>query len=357
MAMSDTPKGLVVEGVRHAYGKHVVVDGVSLAVAPAEILCLLGPSGCGKTTTLRIIAGLEEMQEGRIAIDGSVVANGRVGVPPERRRVSLLFQDFALFPHLTVLENVAFGLSDLAPKDRATRAREVLGQVDMLDYASAYPHVLSGGQQQRIALARARAPRPRVMLLDEPFSNLDARLRVQLRDLVLHVLKNSTASTLLVTHDSEEAMFLGDRIAVMREGRIVQIGRPETLYTNPVDPFVASLFGEVNRIDGIVGAGHVATPLGRLCTPGLADGTRVEVMIRPEAISLVDPGGDHPAATVVAARMLGSSCLVHLSLASAAGPLHLHARTASLARPRERDAVGVRFDPDQVFVFPVRDGG
>jgi iron(III) transport system ATP-binding protein len=341
-----------VENLRHAYGSHVVLDNVSLMVEPAEILCLLGPSGCGKTTTLRLIAGLEPAQQGRIVIEGNVVADGAVQVPPERRRVGLLFQDFALFPHLTVLENVIFGLSHLTVKERQARAREVLGQVGMLDYADAYPHVLSGGQQQRIALARARAPRPRVMLMDEPFSNLDARLRLQLRDLVLHVLKNTTASTLVVTHDPEEAMFLGDRIAVMREGRIVQVGRPEALYTSPANAFVASLFGEINRIDGIVAGGHVQTPLGRLCTPTYAEGTRVEIMVRPEALRLGTPAADCPSATVVASRMLGSSSLVHLSVESPDGQLHIHARTASHARPREREIVGVRFAADEVFVFP-----
>jgi iron(III) transport system ATP-binding protein len=350
--MVEPAPGLVVENVRHAYGHRVVVDGVSLSVAPAEILCLLGPSGCGKTTTLRVIAGLEQTQQGRIVIEGKVVAGEAIQVPPERRRVGLLFQDFALFPHLTVIENVAFGIRHLAPNEREARSREVLDQVGMLDYADAYPHVLSGGQQQRIALARARAPRPRVMLMDEPFSNLDARLRLQLRDLVLHVLKNTTASTLVVTHDPEEAMFLGDRIAVMREGRIVQVGRPEALYTSPADAFVASLFGEINRIDGVVVGGHVSTPLGRLCTPQISDGTRVEVLIRPEAITLGAPGEGTPAATVLAARMLGSSSLIHLSLSSPDGPLHIHARTASHARPREREVVGVRFAADHVFVFP-----
>ena len=357
MAEPGAQDGLEVSGIRHAFGDHQVIDGFSLKIATREILCLLGPSGCGKTTALRVIAGLEELQHGRIVVNGQVMADDTVNVPPEMRSMSLLFQDFALFPHLTVLENVTFGLRHLVPKERLVRAREVLGQVAMLDYADSYPHVLSGGQQQRIALARARAPRPRVMLLDEPFSNLDWRLRAQLRDLVLHVLKNSIASTLIVTHDPEEAMFMGDRIAVMRHGTIVQQGTPEELYNAPADAFVAELFSEVNRIAGVVAGGHVATALGRVCAPEMADGTRVDVLIRPESLHLGAVEGDAVAATVVAARMLGGSSLVHLSVADGAGAnVHLHARMAGRARPAENEIVGVTLDPDHVFVFPEDDG-
>ena len=268
--------GLSVTGVSHSYGTRDVLKNIDLHVPPGEILCLLGPSGCGKTTTLRLIAGLEELQTGRIAWNDVVLADGTTNLPPEKRQVGLLFQDFALFPHLTVSENVGFGLTDMAARDRSARVREVLGQVGMLDYLDSYPHFLSGGEQQRIALARARAPRPRVFLLDEPFSNLDTRLRYQLRDLCLHILKKSDSSSVVVTHDAEEAMFMGDQVAVMRDGVIVQIGRPEELYFTPCNAFVAGLFGEVNTIAGLAAGGHVETAVGRVCAPGIADGARVE---------------------------------------------------------------------------------
>ena len=356
MIETAAPTGLELEGVSHAFGHRQIIEDVSLAVAPTEILCLLGPSGCGKTTLLRIVAGLEELQRGRIVVNGQVMADASVNVPPEKRGVTLLFQDFVLFPHLNVLENVTFGLRHLPTKERRARAHEVLEQVGMLGHADNYPHVLSTGEQQRIALARARAPRPRVMLLDEPFSNLDTRLRGQLRDLVLHVLKQTTASALIVTHDPEEAMFLGDRIAVMREGRIIQQGAPENLYDAPVNAFVAELFGEVNCIGGVVAGGHVATPLGKICATGFPDGTRVDVMVRPEALELGEADGAGQAARVLAARMLGQSSLVHLSLPSDdSGEIHLHARISARARPAENELVGVRLDPDQVFVFATED--
>ena len=348
--------GLQVEGLCHAFGARTVVHEADLAVNPGEILCLFGPSGCGKSTLLRVIAGLERLQSGRIEINGRRVADPSLHVPPEDRSVTLLFQDFALFPHLSVMDNVTFGLRHLSPAGREERANEVLRQVGMLDYASRFPHTLSGGEQQRVALARARAPRPRGMLLDEPFSSLDVRLKNKLRDLVLHVLKKTTAATIVVTHDPEEAMFMGDRIAVMWQGRIVQTGTPQELYNAPATPFVAGLFGEVNRITGQVHEGHVHTPLGRICAPGFAEGATVDILMRPESLALGPPGvGDGPGANarVEMSRMLGHTNVVHLSVSGSDGAsVHLHARTMGPILPHPDEEVGIRLDEDQVFLFP-----
>ncbi|MGE5766512.1 MAG: ABC transporter ATP-binding protein, partial [Bacteroidota bacterium] len=277
---------LAFDHVSHAFGELLAVNDLSLALERGEVVCLLGPSGCGKTTALRVAAGLEILQQGRVLIDGAVVAGEGREVPPEARSVGLVFQDYALFPHLSVADNVAFGLRRLPGAERRQRVAEALELVGMAASAAAYPHMLSGGQQQRVALARALAPRPRVMLLDEPFSNLDARLRQQVRDDTLHVLKRSGTTTLMVTHDPEEAMFMADRIALMRAGRIVQLGTPANLYYQPAEAFVASFFGEINILQGVVKAGEVATPFGAVGAGGLADGTAVEVLIRPEALHL-----------------------------------------------------------------------
>ncbi len=348
--------GLQIEAVSHSFGERAVVDDASFSVSPGEIFCLLGPSGCGKTTLLRVIAGLETLQRGRVVINDRVMADmAGTDVPPERRPMSLLFQDFALFPHLTVMQNVTFGLSDLDPATRRERSLEVLGQVDMLGHAERYPHELSGGEQQRIALARARAPRPRVMMLDEPFSNLDISLRSQLRDLVLHVIKRSTASSVIVTHDPEEAMFMGDRIAVMRDGQILQQGTPEELYDNPLNAFVAELFSDINRIRGVVRQGRVETALGAITANGFADGAEVEALVRPESLILGPVEAGVAAGTVLATRMLGRSSLVHLGVAQGADAedLHLHVRIPGRPRPREGNTVGITLDADRVFVFPV----
>ncbi len=362
----------------HAYGAVQAVRDLSLTLAPGELVCLLGPSGCGKTTVLRLTAGLEELQKGRVLIDGRVVADGRLQEAPESRNVGLMFQDYALFPHLSAADNVEFGLRRLASADRRAHATEALAQVGMGGQADAFPHTLSGGQQQRVALARALAPKPHIMLLDEPFSGLDVRLRNQIRDDALHVLKSSSAATLMVTHDPEEAMFMADRIAVMRDGRILQVGPPADLYYAPADAFVAGFFGDINRLQARVADGRVATVLGEVEAGGFADGLEVEVLIRPEALKLRPatsggPGGAPEGAPgggagggpddggggtarVMAARLLGRTSLVHLSVDGADGQeLHLHARVPGRFLPEENEIMMIHLDRSQTFVFAASD--
>ncbi|MEE8214776.1 MAG: ABC transporter ATP-binding protein, partial [Alphaproteobacteria bacterium] len=349
---------LTLEHVSHTYGDLLAVDDVNLSIAPGELVCLLGPSGCGKTTALRIAAGLEPLQRGRVLMDGKPVAGEGTDVPPEERNVGLVFQDYALFPHLSVFDNVAFGLRDLGAPDRRRRVEEVLEQVGMTGYARAYPHRLSGGQQQRVALARALAPKPRVMLLDEPFSGLDTQLRNLIRDETLHVLKKSGAATLMVTHDPEEAMFMAERVALMRAGRLVQVGRPADLYFAPSDAFVAGFFGDVNRLESVARGGQAVTPFGLVDAGAAPEGAPVEVLIRPEAIKLVpvEPGASprDGTARVMTSRMLGRSSLIHLSVTAANGhDLHLHARIPGRFLPAEDQVLQVQIDRTQIFVFPI----
>ena len=237
---------------------------VSLNLKPGEIACLLGPSGCGKTTLLRIAAGIEKPDAGRLLFDGQEMAGPARFVPPEKRNIGLMFQDFALFPHLSILENVAFGLKNLPPEEARTIARHALERVGLAHYAANYPHHLSGGEQQRVALARALVPRPQVMLMDEPFSGLDQRLRESVRAETLTLLRETRASCLLVTHDPVEAMGLADRIFLMRQGHLIQSGTPEQLYRQPADAAAARFFSDTNEVRGRVAGAAVDTALGTL---------------------------------------------------------------------------------------------
>jgi iron(III) transport system ATP-binding protein len=349
---------LTMEGVRHSFDDLPAVKGVDLHVAPGEVVCLLGPSGCGKTTLLRIAAGLEALQQGRVSLNGQTIADSRKRhLPPEKRNVGLAFQDSALFPHLSVLQNVTFGLKRLSSGERNELAMGLLKQLGIADYANAYPHTLSGGQQQRVALARALAPAPALMLLDEPFSSLDARLRDRIRDDTLHVLKQVGAGALLVTHDPEEAMFMADRIALMRDGAIVQTGTPKELYCSPRDPFVVTFFGEVNQLHGVVSGGQVVTPVGKVDAGWLPEGEVAQVLIRPEALRVTErhdlAASRHTHSHVVMAKLLGRSSLLHLCAHGEDGrEAHLHARIPGVFLPAEGQQVDIHLDTSQVFVFP-----
>lgn len=277
---------LTLENITRTYGEAAALSGVNFAIAPGEIICLLGPSGCGKTTLLRIISGIERPTSGRVLIDDSEVAGPNRFVPPESRSVGLMFQDFALFPHLSVIDNVAFGLKSLPSGERTKAARAILDRVGMTAFADAFPSTLSGGQQQRVALARAIVPRPAVMLMDEPFSGLDVQLRDAMQEETLALLRETRATSLIVTHHPEEAMRLSDRIAVMRDGRVEQLGTTQMLYDHPTSLFVARLFSEINEIPARVSGGNIATPAGAFPAANLSDGAPAVLCIRERAITL-----------------------------------------------------------------------
>ncbi len=349
---------LALEHVTHRFDTTVAVDDCSLTVGAGEVVCLVGPSGCGKTTLLRVAAGLEPLQQGRVLIGGEVMADGRASVPPEDRNVGLVFQDYALFPHLTVRGNIAFGLKHLSSAARDEHVAHALERTGMSGYASIYPHQLSGGQQQRVALARALAPRPRIVLLDEPFSGLDTSLRHLVRDQAAEILRDAGIATLMVTHDPEEAMYLADRIAVMDRGKLRQIGSPDEIYLEPENAFVAAFFGDVNRFTGQVASGQVQIPLGSVPTNGHGEGQDVEVLIRPEALNISVVGSSEPTegvtGTVIAARFLGRSSLVDVCLAdTAATNVRIHMSGRML--PDTGSTVSVRRDDAQTYVFAAPD--
>ena len=272
-------------GVTKRYGDVAAVDGIELAVQPGESLSIVGPSGSGKTTTLRLIAGFEAVDAGEISLRGTVVSGKKAHMPPERRRVGIVFQEHALFPHKTVDENVAFGLHKLSSDERAVRLAEALELVRLTHLERRYPHELSGGEQQRVALARALAPNPEVMLLDEPFSNLDADLRARIRGEVKSILADAGVTVVFVTHDQEDALFMGDSIAIINEGRIEQSGTPERVFHEPESRFAAGFLGVADFLPSEYVNGTAETELGVFPVSGESSGP-CEVMTRPDDIEL-----------------------------------------------------------------------
>jgi len=333
------------------YGGAPVVRQVSFALEPGRIGCLLGPSGCGKTTLLRAIAGFEILQGGEIRMRGQVVSHTGWSLPPEQRRVGMVFQDFALFPHLKIGDNIGFGLRHLSERERRTRVQTLLRLVGMPEFEGAYPHQLSGGQQQRVALARAMAPRPELLLMDEPFSSMDAEMREQLAREVRAIIKEEDITALLVTHDQYEAFAMADEIGVLNAGQLMQWDSGYNLYHRPGNRFVADFIGQGVILPGVVlNEGQVQTELGAisgLLPPGCKPGCKLELLLRPDDIQHDDQSTLH--AKVVAKAFRGAEFLYTLELASGT-------RVLCFA-PSHHDhplgeQLGIRVEVDHLVMFP-----
>jgi iron(III) transport system ATP-binding protein len=350
---------LILENVAQSYGRKSVLKDVNISLKTGQIGCLLGPSGCGKTTALRLIAGFERLSAGAIYLDGDVLARPGACVPPEQRRVGLVFQDFALFPHLSVAANISFGLGQLAGADREQRVREMLDLVGLTTEAGAYPHQLSGGQQQRVALARALAPRPRLLLLDEPFSSLDVELREKLALEVRDILNQEGITALLVTHDQHEAFAMADRVGVMHQGVIQQWDTPYNLYHKPDSRFVADFVGQGVLLPArVLNSRQVEIELGVLegHIPGECDaeggcakcdkGCLVDVLIRPDDILHDD--ASPVLATVERKAFRGAEFLYTLRLSQGG---RVQALVPSHHNHAVGEAIGIRLDVDHVVAF------
>jgi iron(III) transport system ATP-binding protein len=350
---------LEIRNLVRRFGGRSVVDDISLTVAAGQVTCLLGPSGCGKSTTLRIIAGVDRQDAGVVLIDGVPVSEGSVHAPPEARGIGLMFQDFALFPHMTVAGNIGFGLSG-TKAEKAARVSEMLARVDLQGFGDKSPHMLSGGEQQRVELARALAPRPRIMLMDEPFSGLDNRLRDEIRDTTLAVLKDEGAAVLLVTHEPDEAMRMADEIALMRDGKIVQRAAPYNIYNKPVDRRAAAFFSDINAMEGVVKGALTDTPFGQFLAPGVPDGTAVDIVFRPQHVKIdFDRGGRGPNPTVqdgvpargvvARARFMGYESLVEFAMDD--GQM-IKATVPAVFLPKPGLPLWLTIRRDRCFIFP-----
>ncbi|MEE9455148.1 MAG: ABC transporter ATP-binding protein [Paracoccaceae bacterium] len=355
--MPQDPPKLILKNITRLFAERSVVDDLSLTLEAGQVTCLLGPSGCGKSTTLRIAAGVDQQDAGQVLLDGRVISDENTHMAPENRSIGLMFQDFALFPHLNVLENVAFGLKE---QGKSVEALAMLARVGLKPYADKYPHMLSGGEQQRVALARALAPKPDVMLMDEPFSGLDNRLRDGIRDETLRILKEEGTAVLLVTHEPEEAMRMADQIALMRDGKIIQIGAPYNIYNTPKDREAAAFFSDINIIHGVVKNAQTETPFGMFFTPGLNDGTDVEIIIRPQHLKIdfdrsgqganPTPENGVPARGLVKrARYLGNESLVELVMEYDGSSLH--ATIPGVFLPNPDTPLWLSMRRERCFVF------
>lgn len=331
-------------------GGRAVLSQFSLTLRPGEIVCLLGESGSGKSTALRVAAGIQPVSAGVVRINGEIVSAPGMTVPADRRGIGLMFQDFALFPHLTVLHNVLFGLRKLGRSAALAQARAALRRVGLGDREADYPHMLSGGQQQRLALARSVAPRPGVLLLDEPFSSLDARLRETVREETLAVLRETNVTSLIVTHDPEEAMVLGDRVALLRHGCIAQIGTGAEIYSRPIDLSAARFFSPLSEIEAVVSRGMVSTPLGDILTPDLADGTAVTVAIRPAGGAHLSRTGPGAPGRIISKRDAIGEDICEVTVAGLDAPLGVR-QPASTSLAVGQD-VYVTLNREHVLVFP-----
>lgn len=332
---------VTVSGVRRTYGPKIAVDLADLVLSRGRILGLLGASGSGKSTLLRLICGLERIDAGTISIDGEMVSSRDRSVPPEKRRVGMVFQDFALFPHLTVAQNIGFGLK--GRKDRQAMVQRLLERMRLSDRAGAFPHMLSGGEQQRVALARALARDPAVILLDEPFSSLDGSLRADVRDDLVQALRDSGTSTIIVTHDAEDAMIMADDLALMDKGRIIQTGTPTNLYTHPTSIAAARLLGAINLVEAQVRDGRATSMIGETAT-GLGDGP-AWIGIRPTDLSLTD-ADDGMSVRVLATGFSGAFKALKVSCDQHVLTVHVRGDT-----PPDGSLAKLAPDPDRLLVF------
>jgi|TARA_B100001142_G_scaffold134915_1_gene136395 iron(III) transport system ATP-binding protein len=342
-----------INNLSYSMNEKKILNNINLQLEKEKIACILGPSGCGKTTLLKLIAGLSKVQEGEIFLNENLVSSSNIHLKTEKRKIGFLFQDYALFPHQTVKQNLQFAIKD---KSTSHRVEEIMDVIKLSDSLEKYPHELSGGEQQRVALARSIIAKPDLLLLDEPFSSLDLNLKEEVRDDTLHLLQKSNISVLLVTHDPFEAMFISNQINIMnKNGEIVQSGSPTDLYNLPNSSYVANFFGETNKFQGVVKDTIVETPVGEFKVENSLESKNVDIFIRPEAVKLSKEQTpvNGIKGTVMASKLMGTYSFIHLSVLSKNNEVvHVHSHMPPNFLPNQSSAVGIEIDKEQTFIFP-----
>ena len=345
---------LKINNLNHKIKNSEILKDISIETEEDKIACILGPSGSGKTTLLKLIAGLEDTQRGEIYIKDKLVSSSNTHIKTEERDIGFLFQDFALFPHLTVKENLKFAINGNA--DANIEINEIMKLIKLPNSLKKYPHELSGGEQQRVALARSIISKPKLLLLDEPFSNLDLSLREEIRDDTLHLLQKFNISVIIVTHDPFEAMFISNKIYILEQnGSIVQSGSPNDLYNRPISSYVAEFFGETNKFSGLVKNSKVQTAVGEISINSNLESRKVDIHIRPQAIKLSKEKTpvNGIKGTVMASKLMGSYSFIHLSvLNNNKDIIHVHSHMPPNFNPKQSTAVGIEIDTEKIFVFP-----
>ena len=343
-----------INNLSHSINNQKVLQNINLELEKDKIACILGPSGCGKTTLLKLIAGLEKVTTGDIIINDEIVSSNTMHLKTEKRKIGFLFQDYALFPHLTVKENLNFAISN--GKKEKHDIEEIIEIIKLPNSLHKYPHELSGGEQQRVALARSIIAQPDLLLLDEPFSSLDLSLKEEVRDDTLHLLQKSNISVLIVTHDPFEAMFISNKIYILqKDGKIVQSGSPRQLYNEPINSYVAGFFGETNKFKGMVKNAEVQTPIGKIKTHNNLESKEVVIHVRPQGIKLTQEQTpvNGIKGTVMASKLMGSFSFVHLSVLDHNNEIvHVHSHMPASFIPGQSTAVGIEIDDEQIYVFP-----
>ena len=350
----QSKKNIIIRDLSQTKGNKEILKKINLTIPLKKVVCIVGPSGCGKTSLLRSIAGLDKLQTGKIFYNGKIFSSPDFDLPTEKRNFGLVFQDSNLFPHLNVFKNVSFGLKDKNFKTIQKKTFNILSKIGLPHYANVFPDKLSGGQKQLVALARSLVPKPNLLMMDEPFANLDQRLKNKIRDVTLHLLQKTSTTALIVTHDPEEAMFMGDYIAVMNEGKILQFDTPHNIYHKPINSFIVRFFSETVSVKGVVKSGNIKTIFGPIRATNYKNNSKVEIIFRSESFNIKGnkkSKSNQVRGKIIAIKPIGYNTMLHLDINNQKVSKHIHIKISGKFLPPRDKICYINIDKNYVFIF------